>query len=291
LPPRKIDPRIPRDLETVVLKCLAKGPGQRYATAEALAEDLERFLVDRPIRARRATVVEQGWRWCRRNPLAATLIGVVLLLVLGTAVGGMVMSLRLNDALGRAQADRDRALEAEQERKKQLFESLVSQAKAQGFSGRLGQRFGTLESIKKAATLAHELEMPPATFDELRNLAIAALALPDIHLLKEREVAASSSMAHSSGTRGSITRATSLFAGWPTMPRSPAGPARDQASRWGASKRMVERCSCSTPPINRGSAGASRPASRSRWASNRPSRARTSGQPSRRTRSCWSRSI
>jgi hypothetical protein len=54
VPPRKIDPTIPRDLETVVLKCLAKDPAERYASADAVAEDLRRFMADRPIRARRA---------------------------------------------------------------------------------------------------------------------------------------------------------------------------------------------------------------------------------------------
>ena len=69
--PRKLDPKIPRDLETIVLKAIAKEPGDRYATAQALGEDLERFLEDRPIRARRSTTVEQCWRWCRRNPWLA----------------------------------------------------------------------------------------------------------------------------------------------------------------------------------------------------------------------------
>jgi WD40 repeat protein/serine/threonine protein kinase len=72
--PRKLDSRIPRDLETIVLKALAKDPAQRYATPEELAEDLRRFLADRPIRARRAGSAERLWRWCRRNPLAALLI-------------------------------------------------------------------------------------------------------------------------------------------------------------------------------------------------------------------------
>ncbi len=187
LPPRKHDPRIPRDLETVVLKCLAKEPAERYPSAEALAEDLRRFLADRPIQARRTPWHERTWRWCRRNPVVAMLTAAVLLLITTTAVVSVVLNLRLNHALGEARKDRDKAQEAERERKKQLFESLVSQAKAQRFSGRLGQRFGTLASIRDAAALAWELKKPVATFDELRNLAIAALALPDLHLLKEWE--------------------------------------------------------------------------------------------------------
>src|SRR5262249_28398100 len=72
--PSKCDPHIPRDLETIVLKCLAKEPARRYGSADALAEDLRRFLSDRPIKARRATAAEQLWRWRRRNPaLAAAL--------------------------------------------------------------------------------------------------------------------------------------------------------------------------------------------------------------------------
>jgi WD40 repeat protein/serine/threonine protein kinase/tetratricopeptide (TPR) repeat protein len=76
--PRRIDPRVPRDLETVVLKCLAKEPADRYATAEVLAEDLRRFLADRPIRARRTPWYERTWRWCRRNPVPAAAATIVL---------------------------------------------------------------------------------------------------------------------------------------------------------------------------------------------------------------------
>jgi WD40 repeat protein/tetratricopeptide (TPR) repeat protein len=172
-------------LETVVLKCLAKEPAQRYASAEAVAEDLKRFLADRPIRARRSTAAEQLWRWCRRNPaLAVALVAVAASLLLGTVVA-WTLYLRADASARQAEQDRDRALAAEKKRKEQLFKAMVSQAKASHVSGRLGQRFGTLESAREAAKLAHELQMDPAIFDELRNLAIAALALPDMHILKE----------------------------------------------------------------------------------------------------------
>ena len=69
--PRQLDGRIPRDLETLILKAIAKEPARRYQTAGELAADLQRFLADRPIQARRSTRPEQFGRWCRRNPWLA----------------------------------------------------------------------------------------------------------------------------------------------------------------------------------------------------------------------------
>ncbi|MBI1917024.1 MAG: protein kinase [Planctomycetes bacterium] len=75
VPPRKLNPAVPRDLETVCLACLEKDPRCRYATARDLAEDLHRFLADEPIRARPATRVERAVRWLRRRKAA---VGAVL---------------------------------------------------------------------------------------------------------------------------------------------------------------------------------------------------------------------
>src|SRR5262249_26993877 len=66
-PPRRLDGAIPRDLETIVLKAISRDPAQRYMTPAALAEDLQRFLDDQPVKARRQSAVQRGWRWCRRN--------------------------------------------------------------------------------------------------------------------------------------------------------------------------------------------------------------------------------
>ena len=86
--PRRLDPTIPRDLETVVMKAIAREPDHRYETAGALADDLRCFLEDRPIRARRATSFERAWRWSRRNRSTAALIATAAAsLLLATVVG------------------------------------------------------------------------------------------------------------------------------------------------------------------------------------------------------------
>jgi serine/threonine protein kinase len=77
--PRRLNPAIPRDLETIVLKAMAKDPSHRYATAQELADDLGRFLADEPILARRPGVLERALRWARRHrELVATAAAVVL---------------------------------------------------------------------------------------------------------------------------------------------------------------------------------------------------------------------
>jgi hypothetical protein len=83
--PRSLDARIPRDLETIVLKASDKDPAQRYATAEAMAEDLRRFLVDEPIQVRRISGAERSWRWCRRNPGLAGASALSVLAMVATA--------------------------------------------------------------------------------------------------------------------------------------------------------------------------------------------------------------
>jgi tetratricopeptide (TPR) repeat protein len=88
VPPSRLQPKLPRDLETICLKCLQKDPARRYATAEDLADDLERFLAGEAIQARPTPVWERAVKWARRRPTAAALIVVGLVLALGLAVAG-----------------------------------------------------------------------------------------------------------------------------------------------------------------------------------------------------------
>jgi WD40 repeat protein len=81
-PPRRLNDRISRDLETICLKALSKQPARRYATAGEFAEDLRRFLRGEPIHARPIGRPERLARWCRRNPLVASLIGAIAVVLL-----------------------------------------------------------------------------------------------------------------------------------------------------------------------------------------------------------------
>lgn len=86
LPPRRLDPSIPRDLETIALRALAPSPANRYPTARAFAEDLERWLAGKPIDARPISFAERAWRWSQRNKKLTALT----LALAATALSGSV---------------------------------------------------------------------------------------------------------------------------------------------------------------------------------------------------------
>ena len=171
--PRKLDRHIPHDLETIILKACAKEPGHRYPSATELAEDLRRFLDDKPIQARRSSAFEKTWRWCRRNPAVSTLTASVALLMVMVTLVSLFSAFWLRD-------ERDAT-------RRQLQHSLLAQARAARWSGRVGQRFDSLKALTEAVTITRDLQMDESQILELRNEAIACMALVDVALIKEWE--------------------------------------------------------------------------------------------------------
>jgi tetratricopeptide (TPR) repeat protein len=125
VPPRQLQLRTPRDLETICLKCLRKEPRQRYGSAAELAEDLRRFHHGEPIQARPVGHLERLGRWCRRNPRVAALLAVLALVVLGgtTAITGLWL---LADERRRVAEDNA----GKTERQKQRAEAYLQNARA-----------------------------------------------------------------------------------------------------------------------------------------------------------------
>ena len=174
--PRTLNSKIDRDLETICLKCLEKSPQRRYGSAEALAEDLERWLRHEPIQARTASYLDKVAKWARRNPAAAVLACLALLAaVLG--VGGITWHWREAEA-ARLVAEREekRARVAEQDATEKLREAYLAQAHANHLTDEPGRRFRSLEILTKAAAIRPGVD--------LRDEAVAAMACTDLCVLE-----------------------------------------------------------------------------------------------------------
>jgi WD40 repeat protein/serine/threonine protein kinase len=166
VPPRKLDPRIPRDLETVILKCVAKDMRERYASANELLDDLQRFLADRPIKARRPTLLEEAIRWRRRNPAIAGLLLIIgISLMLGTAFSthfglrAMRERDRADATAAEAIADRNHARELAFEARRNLYAAHMNLADAAARDGHTA----------KVLQLLHHYESPTEPSQDLRG--------------------------------------------------------------------------------------------------------------------------
>jgi serine/threonine protein kinase len=157
LPPRRLLKAIPAELETIVLKAMEKGPAERYASAQDLAEDLRHFLDDRPIRARRPTVWHKLRKWARRNRAVVWSAGISAVAVLLLAVVGLTLGFV---GIQTEQQRTKQALAAEARRRQQLRWSLDAMS-SQIIEGWLARQKVLLPEHKKF------LEFALAMYEEL----------------------------------------------------------------------------------------------------------------------------
>jgi serine/threonine protein kinase/WD40 repeat protein len=194
---RSTDPKhlcqlIRGDLDWIVMKALEKDRRRRYETANALAMDVQRNLHDEPVAARPPSAAYRLRKFALRHKSAFTAgVLVALALLLGSVVSTW-QAIRATVAEGLAQNRfenektlRQQADEAKREAKRRLFEARLSEARAGRRSGLARQRVASLSAIVEAAQLARELGLESDTLLELRNEAIACLALVDVRTVKD----------------------------------------------------------------------------------------------------------
>lgn len=175
-PPRRLNPAVPVDLQTICLKCLEKDPARRYPSALALAEDLQRWLHDEPIQARPVSKLGYLRRWCRRNPAIAVMSGALVVLAVGALIGlsGLVLKLqRANTQLQQA-VQREETAHAETERARnrarQVIEDLPIGQMAQAFAQQRQFSEPQERFLDQVIDYYRELCLEaPATLDERRR--------------------------------------------------------------------------------------------------------------------------
>ncbi len=213
IPLRRLDPAIPRDLETIILKAMAKQPGDRYQSAGELGDDLRRWLNLEPIKARRIGLVGRTIRWCRRNPrLAAVSAGAAaIILALSSFYYARLFTAKklaleayylanaergkATEALQEAEKQRDNARTATDQAKDSLACSLYDQARLLLTSRQPGRRWLVLDRLKEAEKLRGRPRANPAwkpsvnlpSQTELRQEAVAALLLGDARVVSRIE--------------------------------------------------------------------------------------------------------
>jgi WD40 repeat protein len=211
--PRALNPNADRDLETICLKCLEKDPKRRYGSAEALAEDLERWLRHEPIAARPSTATERVMKWAQRKPaLAAMTAAIALVAILGVtgiewqrreAVTARALAEEKSIAEAKAKAEAENqtqraeaasrdAIIAKEETQDTLAGSLYEQARAVRVLNEPGRRWKALELVKQAEMLRSRQRLaglpttnPLPARVLLRSEAVAALHLQDARAIRE----------------------------------------------------------------------------------------------------------
>ena len=197
-PLRRARPGVPRDLELICHKCLAKDPRDRYPSADAVADDLEHYLAGRPVTVRPVSPLEAGRKWARRNPALARMGAILAVAAVALAGVAVKYAVDLTAAAARdREATQQLALREEQGKVLAAERAAADQAAADAWRLARSQRFyrqvtvaevrrfepspgWTLDALADAAELAAFPEAAGET-TKLRDIAAAALAAPDVH--------------------------------------------------------------------------------------------------------------
>jgi WD40 repeat protein/predicted Ser/Thr protein kinase len=151
IPPRQLNPSIPENLQSICLKCLRKEPERRYASAQALADDLDRFLNQKPVLARPIPLAERLWLWCRRRP-ALALLSLALAAAVLAGLAGIVWEWRRAEFHARGEKNQRLAAEENAARiRLNLYAADVSLAAQAIKDGNYGLARRTLDSLRPLA--------------------------------------------------------------------------------------------------------------------------------------------
>jgi tetratricopeptide (TPR) repeat protein/tRNA A-37 threonylcarbamoyl transferase component Bud32 len=181
LPPSRLQPTVPRDLETIVLKCLEKDPAKRYPSAAELADDLHRFLANEPIRARPVGTVERLVKWARRRPTLAALVGVSTVALVTLVSLGAWSNVRLRERAEEAQRERERA-ERTSRLARQAVDDMYVQVAERWLSSEPHQDPLQREFLEKALHVYEELAREDSTDPAVqRQRALAYVRVGQIY--------------------------------------------------------------------------------------------------------------
>jgi len=185
VPPSTVNRRFDRDLETICLKCLEKEPRRRYGSAEALAEDIERWLGDEPILARPVSMAERGWKWARRRPAVAGLFATIFVALITITAVSTILSLRLAAQKGVIKQEAERARrESEKSRETAAFlKQMIAEVWPSAARGKDTQIFK--DALELTARRLTALKGHPDVEIDLR--LTLARAYQELGLFKEQE--------------------------------------------------------------------------------------------------------
>ena len=213
VPPSQLQTKIPRDLETICLKCLEKDQARRYADVAAMAEDLRRFQAGEPIVARPVSRPERLWRWCVRNPLVAGLAAAAAAILMVAATGGTTLAVVIsqqNQALTATNVKLDEARSAAVERQ-------IEAEKKQ--------------KLAEKAALAANLQNQNAVDTEVKMLELLEGRLQFIPGLQDvRSEMLSHAIKNLDDAAGAMTKLARTSAGRPRTSRSSGGRLRGPIS-------------------------------------------------------------